>query len=52
MDGTRIAVHVLLVLCLIGIMLTIAADEWSGARRWKLGVTLLVIAYAAVGCLR
>lgn len=52
MNEYRVLIRVLLVLCLFGIGLTIAADEWSGARRWKVGVTLLIIAYAVVSGLR
>lgn len=52
MNETRILIHMLLVLCLFGLGLTIAADEWNGARRWKIGVVLLLIVYCGLSGLR
>lgn len=52
MNEAKFIIYVLLILCLLGILLTVAADEWSGGRRWKVAVTLLVIAYAGVCCLK
>lgn len=52
MDAFRVLIHVLLVLCLLGIGLTIAANDWHGERRWKIGVVLVLIGYCAVTGLR
>lgn len=48
----RVLIHILLIACIIGIILTIATDQWHEGRRWKIGVALLIIAYAAVTMLR
>lgn len=52
MNTFRLLIHVLLVLCLIGVGLTILADAWHASRRWKIGVTLILIGYCAVTGLR
>lgn len=52
MIETRILIHTLLILCLFGLGLTIAADEWNGARRWKIAVVLILIGYAGLYGLR
>jgi hypothetical protein len=47
MIATKTLVYLLFILVLIGLGLTVTADEWSGARRWKVGVLLLLIVYIA-----
>ena len=47
MIATKSLVYLLFVLVIIGLGLTITADEWSGARRWKVGVLLILLAYVA-----
>lgn len=52
MNEYRLLIRALLVLCIFGIGLTIAADEWTPGRRWKIGVSLLIIMYAVISGLR
>lgn len=52
MDSGKLIVYILFMLCLIGLGLTIAADQWNGARRWKIAVVLILIAYAGLYGLR
>lgn len=52
MDALRLGIHTGLILCLIGIGLTIAANQWDGLRRFKIVVTIILIGYLLVTCLR
>jgi uncharacterized membrane protein len=51
MTGSQLA-SVLMVLCLIGIILALLANQWQESRRMKIAVVLLLVCYLALYGLR